>query len=99
MGHEQKAPLETGAGLREDDLTGDAISLENNGDKRARLRLDLFGARCRQLVERVRLGSMSFIDAVDMAYSAAVWSGLVDDVGDDVVQKIVADAFMRLRRP
>ena len=38
-------------------------------------------------------GSISFVDAVDMAYDAACWSGLADDVGDDIVQSIMALAF------
>jgi len=38
-------------------------------------------------------GQLSFIDAVDIAYSAADWSGLVDRYGDDVVQLVLADAF------
>jgi hypothetical protein len=56
-------------------------------------RLDLFAVRCRDLRDQVVDGRMSFIDAVDMAYSAAVWSGLADDVGDDQVQHLMAVAF------
>jgi hypothetical protein len=36
---------------------------------------------------------------VDTAYSAAVWSGLVDSVGDDAVQKVLQAAFGTCRRP
>jgi len=64
-----------------------------------RQRLDLFGTRCRELVERINVGSISFIDGVDLAYSAAIWSGLVDDVTDDAVQAVMAQAFMRVRPP
>jgi hypothetical protein len=56
-------------------------------------RLDLFAVRCRDLRDRVMTGTIPFIDAVDCAYSAAEWSGLVDDVGDDAVQRIMAIAF------
>jgi hypothetical protein len=56
-------------------------------------RLDLFAVRCRDLRDRVARGNIGFIDAVDMAYSAAVWSGLSDDLGDDVVQQAMAIAF------
>jgi hypothetical protein len=31
-------------------------------------------------------------------YSAAIWSGLADGVGDDEVQRTMADAFLRTRR-
>jgi hypothetical protein len=60
--------------------------------------LELFGVRCHELAQRVNAGGISFVDGVDMAYSAAVWSGLADDVGDDAVQKVLRDAFMGLRK-
>jgi hypothetical protein len=56
-------------------------------------RIELFAVRCRDLRDQVVDGRMLFIDAVDMAYSAAVWSGLADDLGDDVVQQVMAAAF------
>lgn len=55
--------------------------------------IELFELRARQLADRVSAGHIGFIDAVDMAYSAAQWSGLVDSVGADAVQKILADCF------
>ena len=55
--------------------------------------LDLLFERAASLAERTRNGSLPFIDAVDMAYGAADWSGLVDRYGDDVVQLVLADAF------
>ena len=55
--------------------------------------LDLLYERCLTLADRVLSGQLSFIDAVDIAYSAADWSGLVDRYGDDVVQLVLADAF------
>jgi hypothetical protein len=56
-------------------------------------RIDLFAIRCRDLRDQVAAGRLAFIDAVDMGYTAAIWSGLADDVGDDVVQRIMALAF------
>ena len=56
-------------------------------------RLELFAIRCRDLRDRVVRGDISFIEAVDMAYSAAIWSGLSDDLGDDTVQNVMAVAF------
>jgi len=53
--------------------------------------------RCCALADRVRDGSLQFIDGVDMAYSAAEWSGLVDRFGNDVVQLVLVDAFMAVR--
>jgi hypothetical protein len=54
----------------------------------------LFETRCRELAVRVQAGVISFVDAVDLAYEAAIWSGISDSLGDDFVQKIMADAFM-----
>jgi len=59
--------------------------------------LYIFFERCTALAGRVRNEGLQFIDAVDMAYSAAEWSGLVDRFGDDVVQRFLADAFLRSR--
>jgi hypothetical protein len=60
--------------------------------------LDLFHERCLTLADRVALGDLPFIDAVDTAYSAADFAGLVDHFGDDTVQTVLAAAFMRCRR-
>jgi hypothetical protein len=64
----------------------------------AQRQLELFEIRCRQLAEKVDNGIVDFVSAVDTAYSAAEWSGMVELHGDDVVQKIMAVAFMRARR-
>jgi hypothetical protein len=55
--------------------------------------VELFAAKCAELADRVRAGNLGFIDATDMAYSAACWSGLVDLIGDDEIQKIMTVAF------
>ena len=56
--------------------------------------LDLFHDRCCTLANRVIAGGIGFIDAVDLAYTAAQFSGLADCVGDDAVQAVMANAFM-----
>jgi len=60
--------------------------------------LKLLALRCIDLADRVIAGQLQFIDAVDMAYSAAQWAGLTESVGDDVVQKVLAAAFMHVPR-
>jgi hypothetical protein len=62
-----------------------------------RYQLELFAARCRQLADRVRMGQIGFIEAVDLAYSAALWSGLADNVTEDRLQACLAYAFMGVR--
>jgi hypothetical protein len=61
--------------------------------------LELFAIRCLQLADRVAENQISFRDAIDVAYEAAVWAGLIDDLGDDVVQATMAAAFANARRP
>ena len=58
---------------------------------------DLLAIRAAELAERVSRGRLQFIDAVDLASSAAQWSGLCDEIGDDNVQKILAAAFGSVR--
>jgi hypothetical protein len=88
--------------------TDDAMRLaeianpNNNETKRIRnraaRRLEILALRSLELADRVAEGSIKFIDAVDVAYEAAIWSGLVDEVGDDIVQACMAAAFANARR-
>ncbi|WFU28347.1 hypothetical protein QA649_19655 [Bradyrhizobium sp. CB1717] len=55
--------------------------------------LAVFAERCGTLAERVAAGQLRLIDAADMLQSAAEISGLVEMVGDDRVQEIMASAF------
>lgn len=55
--------------------------------------LSLLAIRGSQLADRVTLGQINFLDAVDLAYDAAVSSGLVDAVGDEQIQKLLAACF------
>lgn len=66
--------------------------------ERASRQLELFALRSLGLADRVAAGEIAFLDAVDIAYDAAVWSGLTDTVGDDIVQATLAAAFANARR-
>jgi len=61
--------------------------------------LEIFAIRCLELADRVAENQIGFIDAVDLAYDAAIWSGLVETVGDDVTQATMAAAFANARSP
>ena len=61
-------------------------------------RLELFALRSFDFADRVEAGEIKFLDAVDVLYDGAVTSGLVDAVGDDVVQATLAAAFATVRR-
>jgi hypothetical protein len=75
--------------------------------------LEILALRAAELADRVAAGRLSFIDAVDLAYAAAVWAdlpnvidaaGLVDrnisgaPNGTDIVQATIAAAFATVRR-
>ena len=61
--------------------------------------LEILTLRSLELADRVAAGEIAFLDAVDIAYDAAVWSGLSSTVGDDVVQATLAAAFANARSP
>jgi hypothetical protein len=61
--------------------------------------LKIFANRCLDLADRVAEHRISFLDAIDIAYEAATWSGLVDEVGDDIIQFTMAACFANARRP
>jgi hypothetical protein len=57
----------------------------------------LFERSC-TLADRVEAGELGFLDAVDLAWSAAEFAGIVDRVGPDLVQHVLACAFMGIRK-
>jgi hypothetical protein len=61
--------------------------------------LELLAIRSLELADRVADGQIEFLDAVDLAYSAAEWAGLVESVGDDVVQRTLAACFANAKAP
>jgi hypothetical protein len=61
--------------------------------------LEVLALRSIELADRVATGQIKFLDAVDLAYEAACWAGLVETVGDDIVQATLAAAFANARRP
>jgi len=59
----------------------------------ANRKLTLFAQNCRVFAERVAAGQLRLIEAADMLQSAAELSGLSEMLGDDSVQRAMADAF------
>jgi hypothetical protein len=59
--------------------------------------IELFAIRSAELAERVYAGRMLFLDGVDLLFDAAIWSGLVDEIGVDDVQRLMAAAFATAR--
>jgi hypothetical protein len=56
--------------------------------------LGILLARCKTLATRVRNKELTLQDAVDFAYSAADFAGLVQRYGDDRIQEVLVQAFM-----
>ena len=73
--------------------------------------LEILARRSAELADQAAVGQLLFLEAVDMAHSAAVWaglapaidkSGLIDTTvitGEDVVQATIAAAFASARQP
>ena len=67
--------------------------------RRITRQIEILALRSMELADRVAAGEIKFLDAVDLAYEAALWSGLTETVGDDIVQATLAAAFANARRP
>jgi hypothetical protein len=73
--------------------------------------LEILALRSIELADRVATGELRFLDAVDLAYEAAIWAGLQQSIdksglidtgtitGDDIVQATIAAAFANARGP
>jgi hypothetical protein len=73
--------------------------------------LEILALRSLEVADRVAAGELAFLEAVDLAYEAAIWaglprlidkSGLIDTAiitGDDIVQATIAAAFANARVP
>jgi hypothetical protein len=57
-----------------------------------------FTARCEARALLFATGEIDLIEAVDVLQAAAVASGLVAEIGQDEVQKIMSAAFEQVRR-
>jgi hypothetical protein len=79
LGHARSFPNNTG------DATADVVA--------ASMTLDAFGLRCWARAYLVEHGIMLLQDAVDGLQDAAVSTGLVDLLGQDAIQAIMAEAF------
>jgi hypothetical protein len=66
---------------------------------RAARQLEILALRSLDLADRAATGELPFIEAVDVAYEAAIAAGLVDTIGDNIVQTTLAAAFANARRP
>ena len=60
--------------------------------------LDLLYDRCCTLADRVAAGELGFLDAIDIAWSAAEFAGTVDRAGPDAVQAALVAAFVGVPR-
>jgi hypothetical protein len=72
-------------------------SVTNPG--RAVRQLEILALRSLELADQVAAGHLPFFDTFDTLYDAAVDAGLIDTIGDRIVQATLAAAFANARRP
>jgi hypothetical protein len=80
-------------------VTGGGLHLTQAPKNFKSRQLEILALRSLELADRAATGELPFIEAVDLAYSAAQWAGLPESVGDDIVQATLAAAFANARRP
>jgi hypothetical protein len=61
--------------------------------------IDVFRERCEARAMLYAAGELGLHEAVDQLQVDAERTGLVDEIGQDAVQAIMADAFRRVRHP
>jgi hypothetical protein len=59
---------------------------------------DLFALRCNQAAGLVAAGKLSLIDAADQLQRLAQRSGVIDRLGQDRVQRVMAASLKQIRR-
>ena len=79
--------------------------------QRVTRQLEILALRSMELADRVASGELKFLEAVDLAYGAALWADLPNAIeklgvintnkiaGDDIVQATIAAAFANARAP
>jgi hypothetical protein len=77
--------------------------------RRVTRQLKILALRSMELADRVATGELKFLEAVDLAYAAALWADLPNAIeksrvintekisGDDIVQATIAAAFANAR--
>jgi hypothetical protein len=76
-------------------LEGNGVAPVGNAGRR----LEILSRRALELADSVAAGDIPFLDTIDCLYEAALFSGLVDTVGDEIVQATLAAAFANARHP
>ena len=79
--------------------------------QRVTRQIEILAMRSMELADRVATGELKFLEAVDLAYDAALWADLPNAIeksgvintekitGDDIVQATIAAAFANARAP
>jgi hypothetical protein len=79
--------------------------------RRVTRQLEILALRSMELADRVATNDLQFLEAIDLAYDAALWADLPNAIeksgvintekitGDDIVQATIAAAFANARAP
>jgi hypothetical protein len=60
--------------------------------------LELLTLRACEVADHITAGTIGFLDGIDLIYDGACASGLVDAIGDDAIQKLMAACFAEVGR-
>jgi hypothetical protein len=74
-----------------------AANIDDHLERCIAQQLEILARHSFELAERVAAGELEFLDAVDVAFDAAVASGLEESVGFDVIQIVLAASFEKVR--
>jgi hypothetical protein len=80
------------------ELLPDEHPIATNAGREA-IALQILARRSLELADQVARDELPFLATVHTIYDAAAVSGLVDKVGDRIVQATIAAAFANARRP
>ena len=80
------------------ELPPNELSIATTAGREA-IALEILALRSLELADQVASGNLPFLETVSTIYEAAVKSGLIDTVGDKIVQATIAAAFANARAP
>jgi hypothetical protein len=80
------------------ELSHDESSIATTAGREA-IALQILALRSLELADQVARGKLPFLETVNTIYDATIESGLIDTIGDRIVQATIAAAFANARAP
>jgi hypothetical protein len=97
----QEQAVRPALGAAEARVGVNACSGPSSSEKHSRVtrQLEILAIRSLELADQVATGELPFLETIDTIYDAAVEGGLVNAVGDKIVQATIAACFANARQP